>query len=334
MINNHEFKLEFNYTNPYRDSGLGQEVERVVSPFEWNQTLADRVVYWAKAILYRDYERHLEIADKGAYLLDKGVTVVIGGLQGATILDSLFHLNIVRNGPLSFVPTALKVVLVPASIALFILGIIEAIFEMLNMLKGVHLLKEISEEQSPMGQLDLLKKRYFSLEIGETDRIKTLIEEKLPHLNRDEKAVRFDQIAQKALHVKFENLKRRVSPGLADEVKNQLNLSIKRMQCGDPTIQAQEAKRVELLMKSVSDQAKTKILIHVLGLIAIICTVISALSMFTGFGMVPLTIALGAITAIAVLTKFAVQKKGYDQQADNFKARVKTIELSEASAAS
>ncbi len=328
-----ENNRELQYINPYLGSAPLRRESEAVSAIA-QKTFVDHVVNWGKAILFRDYERHLEIVEKGTWLLDKGVLVVVGTMQGAMIADGLFHLNIVKNGPFWFIPAALKVVLIPSSIFFFVIGIIEGIFEFINMRRGIELLQGISKEKSALNQLDWMKDRYFTLQPEESDKICSLIEEKLPELDRTSKAERFDQIAQKALEVKFENLKRRITPGLADEVKKQLDSTMKDLTSPDETIRLDAAQRVELLMESVSTQAKTKILIHVLGLIAIFFTLLSALSMFTGFGTLPFFIAMGVGTAAAVVLKFIVQKGGYEQQVEKFYDKIAAISPTEAAAAS
>ncbi|MBS0629077.1 MAG: hypothetical protein JSS30_02490 [Verrucomicrobia bacterium] len=303
---------ELNYVNPYKvDANFRFEASPV-----GQKTLADRIVDWGKGFFFYDYEKFLDVADKGTYLLDKGVMVVVGSMQGAMIADGLFHLNIVTNGPFSFIPAALKVILVPSSLFFFIIAIVESIFEFINMRRGIELLTGISKEKKAINQLEWMKKHYFSINKEESDKICMLIEEKLPNLDQTAKANRYDEIAQKALEVKFENLKRRISPGLAEEVKKQLDTAMNELSSPDDIIRETAAKRVELLMESVSTQAKTKILIHVLGLIAIFFTALSALGMFTGFGTLPFFIAVGALTAAAVALKFIVQKGGYEQRVE------------------
>lgn len=338
-MNRIETKLQSDFVNPYRseDPNLLSGIAQKAIPTEKDQALAslgDRVVNWAKFLLFRDYEKHLAIADTGAWLLDKGVLVVVGSMQAAVIADGLFHLNIVKGGALSFLPDVLKLLLTPASIFFLIMGIIEAIFELINLKKGVELLQGISKEKTPLDGLNWVKDRYFTLQKKESDKIVALIEEKLPDLDQMGKAERFDQIAERALEVKFENLKRRVTPGLADEIKVQLDRVMKELQSPDESVRAAASDRAKLLMESISTQAKNKILIHVLGIIAIFFTVLSAIAMISGVGAVGFFVAIGACTAIAVVLKFIVQKGFYEKEVERFYDKVAAIQRKELAATS
>lgn len=307
-MNRIEAKPELDFINPYRS-----ESPNVVSAIAQRTISGVRLVNW-------DYEKHLEIVDKGAWLLDKGVMFVVGSMQAAVIADGLFHLNIVQGGALSFIPGILKLLLTPASIFFLIMGIIEAIFELINLKRGVELLHGTEKDG-----LNWVKNRYFTLQKEESDKIVALIEEKLPDLDPKGKAERFDQIAQRALEVKFENLKRRVTPGLAEVVKVELNSIMKELQSPDESVRAAATNRAKLLMESISTQAKNKILIHVLGIIAIFFTVLSAIGMISGVGAIGFFLAMGACTAIAVVLKFIIQKGFYEKEVERFYDKVAAI---------
>lgn len=334
-MNRIENNSQLSFFNPYRVAGaspvvaIAQNNMAVALP---KTTLVDRAVNWGKAILFRDYEKGLDIVDKGTWLLDKGVVVVVGSMQAAVIADGLFHLNILKNGFLSFIPYALKLLLTPASIFFIVIGVIEAIFEIINLRKGVKLLNSVNKEKSPMDGFEFIKDRYFTLQKEESQKIIRLIEEKLPDLDQTAKADRFDEIAKRALEIKFDNLKRRISPGLAEEVKVQLDSIMKELQSPDETIRNAAETRAKLLMESVSRQAKNKIIIHILGIVAIFFTVLSAIGMATGIGAIGFFVAMGACTAIAVITKWIIQKGLYEREVANFYDRV--TQLKEVAAAS
>jgi len=315
-MNKIESNYQLSFFNPYREAGASPVVEVAKKNIEvapHKTALVDRVVNWGKAILFRDYEKGLDIVDKGTWVLDKGVVVVVGSMQAAVIADGLFHLNILKNGVLSFIPYALKLLLTPASIFFIVIGVIEAIFEIINLKKGVELLNGGKKDG-----LDFIKGHYFTLQKEESQKIVALIEEKLPELDQTAKADRFDEIAKRALEIKFENLKRRITPGLAEEVKVQLDSIIKELQSPDEAIRDAAENRAKLLMESVSRQAKNKIIIHMLGIVAIFFTVLSAIGMASGVGAIGFFVALGACTAIAVISKWIIQKGIYEREVANF----------------
>lgn len=316
--------------NPYRsevpqpeDTSVSAIAQKNLSPNDQTKliSLGNRVINWAKFLLFRDYEKHLAIADKGAWLLDKGVLVVVGSMQAAVIADGLFHINIVKSGTLSFIPHVLKLLLSPAAIFFLVIGIIEAIFELINLKRGVELLHGTEKEG-----LNWVKNRYFTLQKAESDKIVALIEEKLPELDQTAKAEHFDQIAERALAVKFENLKRRITPGLAEAVKVELDSIMKDFQSSDEAVRAAAADRTKLLMESISTQAKNKILIHVLGIIAIFFTILSAIGMLSGVGAIGFFIAMAACTAIAVTLKFIVQKGYYEKEVERFYDKIANLQ--------
>lgn len=320
-----ENNSQLSFFNPYRVAGASPVVEIAQKNIEiapHKTALVDRVVNWGKAILFRDYEKGLDIVDKGTWVLDKGVVVVVGSMQAAVIADGLFHLNILKNGVLSFIPHALKLLLAPASIFFIVIGVIEAIFEIINLRKGVELLNGGKKDG-----LEFIKNHYFSLQKEESQKIIKLIEEKLPELDQTAKADRFDEIAKRALEIKFENLKRRITPGLAEEVKVQLDTIMKDLQSPDEAIRDAAENRTKLLMESVSSQAKNKIIIHALGIAAIFFTILSAIGMATGIGAIGFFVALGACTAIVVLSKWIIQKGIYEREVANFYDRVAAMRL-------
>lgn len=311
--------------NPYRDQGaLQPSAVSAIAQKTLQKSFVERVLDWSKGRLYRDYERHLEILDTGTWLLNKGVVVVVGGMQAAVIADGLFQLNLVKNGIFSFFPAILKLVLAPASIFFLIIGMIESIFEIINLKRAVELFKSVKKEKNPLDGLEFIKAKYFTLETEETQKIYEMIEEKLPDADPATKADRFDQIAKRALEIKFENLKRRITPGLADEVKVQLHSIMKDLQSPDAAVQSGAQRKAKHLMDSVSTQAKNKIIIHVLGILAIFFTVLSAIGMISGVGSAGFFIAMGVCTAAAVILKWIVQKRAYEKEVEKFYDKITT----------
>lgn len=327
-MNRIETKSLVTSTNPYRAAspnvdlwGMASSIQNAIySPIGAGKTapsLADRVVEWGKSLLFEDYEKQLNFAEQATWFLDKGVVTVVGGMQGAVIVEGLFHLHFLE-GRLSILPQLVKTILLPSSIFFFIMGIIEMIFELINLKRGIDLLHGVSKESSPLDTLGWMKEHYFTLQVHEAQKIYNFIEKKLPDLSTSQKADRFDQIAERALEVRFESLKRRITPGLADEVKLQLDSITKDLKSSKENIRVDAATRAKLLMESVSTQAKNKIKIHLLGILSICFTLISMIGIFAGIGVLPFFIALGAGTAITFVTKLIIQKGHYERSVERF----------------
>ncbi|NGX59493.1 MAG: hypothetical protein KR126chlam3_00645 [Chlamydiae bacterium] len=293
------------------------------------QDYADRVTNWGKTLLFRDHEWNILFTGKVAEILDWSVFTTILGLNGAVLIHKIY-LYCLKDLPIFHnFPFLLKVISIPSSVFVLVLGIFEGIAESVNTYRGFQFFNNIKQRKdNPLEGLEWLKKRYFTLEKSEGNKIQKYIDKTLPNLSGADKAKRFEQIAEKALQIKYECLKRRVTPGLAQEVLTQLNSIMNDMKSDLPEIKAAANGRAELLMQSLTRQGRNKIIIHMIGLIGVGISLLSFLSIFL---VGPLGIAFGVLDALAIplaLSAFLYERRTVKREADNFK---KTIEAQSAS---
>lgn len=259
---------------------------------------ADRLVEQG-ANLFTNEEKRLEFIGIAAKILDWGVFAVVGGIEGTVLAEKIIqplhltHLPIIKT-----FPTILPLIMIPAAVFFLAIAAFEAFIEFLHLRRGVSLLNSIEKrKEDPIGAMKWLKSRFFTLDEGEAKRIHTFIEKSAPHFSPKQKARRFDEIAEKALEIKFDSLKRRITPGLAEEVRKELN-----------NIHGSK-ERAEILMNSLSRQAKNKVLVHAVAILALSCTIISMSVFLAGIAAGPFFVIMGAI-AISLLLISVILAKG------------------------
>jgi len=313
---NHQIPI-FNPYETFSDESQEEAIENAVkkstsAPNEKVIELADKVVEWGQDRLFTDYEKAIDSLGAGAKALDWGVFSVVASMQGVVVIDSIFRLKALSLHPLSKIPVILPLLTFPLAIFFFFMGCIEGVVEFIN-LKRVSNFLHSMEKKDPEIQLEWLKKRYFSLDSKEASKIYHFIERLFPNLPLEEKAKNFGRIAQKALKIKFESLKRRITPDLAEEVFKEISKEPKS---------PEDIHRVQCLMESVKRQAKNKTVVHILGLAAISLSLISITGLVIGVthGFFFVALATGAIGLLAL--QFIMKKGTLAKEVERFYNRL------------
>lgn len=299
-------------SNPYKSiiHPLGEYFTRD-NPEEDDRIVAfaDRLVEKG-ADLFTNEERRIEFIGIAAKILDWGVFAIVGGIEGTVLAEKIIKpLELSSYPVLKSFPSLLPILMTPA--AGFFLGIaaVESFIEFLQMRRGILFLHSIEKrKEDPIEAMQWLKSRYFTLSKVEGEKIQAFIEKSAPQLSQREKAKRFDEIAEKALHVKYDSLKRRVSPGLAKEVSSQLSRIDRDLRSFSPARRGQAKERAQILVESLSSQAKIKILVHGIAMLALACTIISMSVFLSGIAAGPLFVIMGAIAVSLLLTSTILDK--------------------------
>jgi hypothetical protein len=186
----------------------------------------------------------------------------------------------------------------------------EGVIEFLQLRRSASFLASIEKrKEDPIKAMQWVKKKYFTLSADESQKIYKYLEKSAPNLPRRVKAERFDEIAEKALKVKFDTLKRRVSAGVAEEVREQLNVIEQGAKSFLPYKRTEAFNRADILVRSLSKQAKNRILIHAIAMMALVCTIVSMSVFLAGVAGGPFFMIMGA-TAVSLLVLSLLMDKG------------------------
>ncbi len=291
--------------SPTGSNPLYAQPEKSVIPAipKTHHAWVDRVVTWGENLLFKDYEAQLDFSAKVTGILDWGAFGVIVGVEATSIANKLFSLKLDRVSVLSKTFTLFQILTIPFSIFFVAINALKTFFEFVHLKRGIQLLKKVEREGRAEEKFEWIRSKYFSLSAHENTKITSFIEENLSDLDPTEKRARFEQLKEKALALKLNNLGRRITPALAKEVKTQLDIITRDLK--KPSTQAQALQRAEVLMQSISSQAKHKIVVHIIGLAALAMSLVGLIATLSGVGAIPIF-----VTAIALaLLQFAVEKK-------------------------
>ncbi|NGX47748.1 MAG: hypothetical protein K1000chlam3_01131 [Chlamydiae bacterium] len=321
-----DFKTQpFSINNPYKSfipslEDLGFKSNAQIREKDKVLAFADRIIDWGKAHFSKDYEKQIGFVGKTANILDWGVCGVVGGMEAVVIVDKMvrpFHMN--QFPVLNTFPSLLKIIMIPSAISFLIMAVFQGFVEFLNLRRAGYFLHNIEKrKKDPLDGLQWLKEKYFTLNKSEGQKIHQYIKQKFPGSPCNEKAKAFDQIAEKVLHVKYDSLKRRISPGLAKEVVSQLDIITKDLRSIFPWKRTEATQRAEILMQSLTRQAKNKILIHFLGILAITCTLISMPLFLSGVGAGPFFAILGTIAFALTIISLIIDKGIVAKEVEKF----------------
>lgn len=318
--------------NPYRAAFLSKAAETLTPTLIHKEDevpgLADRVVNWGRDILFHDYEKAIDFTGKTANFLDWGATAIFAGMEGTIIFDQFFNLSWkTRNHFIGFLPTLLKVSFLPLTIVFAALGGVEWIAEFVNMRRSALLLHHMSKKKTPLKNLKWLQKTYYTLEDTEVEKIYGHIEKHLPQFTLKEKASRFDQIAEKALKIKYAALKRRITTKLGDAVTSQMKEIMADLNDKNPLTRESAEERAEVLMKSISRPVRNKIVVHILGLIAISFTLISLFGYFAGITAPAFLFVLGSFAVAFLVMQFLVKRGTLNREVEKLYVRLEKVNL-------
>lgn len=316
-------KSHLEITNPYLPASSTSKAETFHPALENGEInplvkSVDQVVEWGQNALFKDYERRVDFASIGARSLDYGVFASLAGMQGAVIVDNLFRLTHYR-GFFDRLPAILKVVAMPAAIFFFIFGIIEGFAEFVGLRRSVTFLEHMEKDgATSVDKLTWLKNKYLTISGHESEKIQSYIETHLPLLSNGEKALRYEQIAEKALDLHIKALSRRVTPGLAEHVVKELPGILEGLSDPSRADYAESVEKGNLLIDSLTEQSKVKILVHLVALAAIGFTLISVIGVFAGLTFPAFFLVLGGLAATFTLLSLVIDKQVVNKEATKF----------------
>ena len=329
-----EIKEPFSIYNPYRNFSSMPEEKALEHAHEYPDhvlALADRVANWGKKTLYKDYEKQVDFVGFTAQVLDWSTTGTLIALQGSVAAYNIFQMHFLDKTILSYIPHGIRVLGKPISVFFYILGMIEGLVEFLNLKRTAAFLYRMELKcDTPLEKLRWIKDQYFTLSRKEVAKIHQFVESKLPNFNDRQKAKYFDEIAKKALHLKYESLKRRITPGLGEEVARELSLIIKGLASSESSTRLDAEKRAHLLIESVTNQAKNKIFVHILGLIALSFTLISMIGILAGITSGGFFIVLGALAFTFGALQFIAKRGTLAREVGHYYDKLAKINLPKA----
>lgn len=160
--------------------------------------------------------------------------------------------------------------------------------------------------------LTYFRDTYFTISDEENERIRAVAQRHFPE-DGDSQQREITQKTRALAQVKHANLDRRVRPWCGLEIGRQLNPLLERLQAGDHAAVAE----AEELLATVDTQARKKLLIHIVGLAAIIlCAIGFILTMVA----CPAVIPFALITAAGILStlNYVYAKGALDEQGWGF----------------
>lgn len=323
---NMETKSAISYYNPY--SGTGKRIHQGDAAYKEEAQskvlqVADSIVNLSGRFLYRNVEKRVDLMGKIAKALDWGTFAIVGGVQGAVMIDHILPFTI-RD---TFLHRMTKAITRPSAGFFFGMGLIEGFVELSNLQRTILLQKRLNKRETPLQKLEWLQGRYFSLRNEEANQISEFIDEKLSMLNKTQKALKFQQIADKVLENRFSALKSRITKPLAEKVQEQLGMILNDLKSWNPRVRNRAKIRAEKLMESVSRQAENKIIVHILGLIAIGFTVISMFAALTGIAAGGFFIVMGAFSVSFIAAQFFVEKGTLSREVKRFHRALQNFKL-------
>ncbi len=140
----------------------------------------------------------------------------------------------------------------------------------------------------------------------------------MPNKSKEAKAQRFDSIAEKAMKIKYQSLKRRLTPKLADEVRKEMASLETNLSSWNPLTRRSASARAKHLMESITLQAQNKVFVHFLALVAISISVISMAILLGGISAPVLFGFLGAFSAILLGVAFLVNRLDISKAVENY----------------
>lgn len=253
------------------------------------------------------YEKQIDLLGWTVSLIKSGASAINLSLHGSILANNVAKEQLNHSGLSSwgsFASKAIVIISFPLTVFFFVLNAIEGVIQMVSLARLNQLVKQIdAPETSDLQKLQWIHQKYFTLTEGETKRIQTYINAHFFHLSRKEKSTKFEEIASKALEIKSALLEHRLSPKLAEVIKNELAHIELKINSSCKSDREEGEKRAKLLNETILNQAKNMIIVHLLAFGATTLGLVSGLLVFIGSAT---PIGLLVISAIAV-SLFAIQ---------------------------
>ncbi len=133
----------------------------------------------------------------------------------------------------------------------------------------VKVLLDRYREKVIYSKLKKLSKRYFQLNPSETTQLKELSEKEFPKLSKEESYIKLELMKENALKRKMVNLSRRIRPWCVAEISGEIHEVLKNLTSPNQKIRENAAIKGAEILKNIDIQAKKKLLVHIIGIIAI-----------------------------------------------------------------
>lgn len=319
--------------NPYFDhSYSGKPVPKKTLPkFSYpagtkeDKFLPERVMAFGEKWLSKDLEKYLDRMNVAVLVADYSLFGFSGLLQASVIVQYIFHKYFDLSGPSFiysiFIPL-IQVVSIPFRMAFILFAFLEGFYECIQLQRTMQLISKIKDPVAELEKrLKWLHEEYSSLTPKEIHSIFEYVEWKNKQLPIEEKGKYFQTVADKYLKSKSDSLKLRISPWLAEEIRNQLPTILENLQSSNSGIRKAALAQAENLIHDINSQGEKQIFLYVLTLAAIVFTILAMASTFVISGGTIL-IAFTIIASIIMLTRFILARgmlpeKGWHFSIDN-----------------
>lgn len=280
--------------------------------------LSCEAVKTARAYLFHDIEGTIDGMGKIAGYFDLFISASSATIRGIGYLI-IWLKNDVNVG----LPRIFSLFVLPFAIIGLVVSLLEIIYECANLVGGIKLRanlnfsKQASKEEL-LANLETIRKSFLVLNKETATQIGAYIDEKMPCESPDVRRRKFDGIADRAREIQYDNLARRVSPRLAQEIKEDLVRLQADLHCNIEGA----LERAQALLNDIDIQSSKKILVHAVGLFSLLLSAASyalLLVTFPHVAMVSLGLALGSIVLYVgryLLDKGLFPQKGWEFSMD------------------
>jgi hypothetical protein len=114
------------------------------------------------------------------------------------------------------------------------------------------------------------------------EKIKVFVEKKFGDLPPEEKKEKIIETYHKVVESKLAKLARRVQPWCAKEIAQNLPPILEKIKSADPKVQEEGLKEAEELMQTVKTQARKKLLVHIVAVVAIALSIAGFIALCVG----------------------------------------------------
>ncbi len=129
------------------------------------------------------------------------------------------------------------------------------------------------EENEYLTRLRKLRSTYFQVSSEKMAEIDQYVQNKLASQSPQEQLERRDQIIQANFAMKKRELERRVQPWLANRIENSLPQILQDLESPEQSKRTEAKEKAALIFKNIKVQSQKKLLIHTVGLLAVLITV-------------------------------------------------------------
>lgn len=298
------------FSNPFVQSKSIDFQKVVKIPYN----ITSDTIKWTKAYLRKDEEAQIEAVSDVATALDISISST-NTLFHVIAYATVFFRSHMSKLPKFHHPFIIKALTLPIATIGLILCFFEAIYEVYSIYKITKLMIELNREENKNSRQTLLKRlrklndKYFSLNSDEVLKITLVLKKQFPNLSTEKLQKKFDKKAIKYLQIKFAQLARRISPWCATKVLLELKCIIKQLEDSDEQVQNEGIDQATRLIQAINQQSLKKLLIHLLGLIVILITIIGLSFMIAGLSATGILIPLlGVVGAGLALLRYLLEK--------------------------